>query len=157
MVLAEHDRVGLRVWRVPRRASRPGGSRPGSEGSYLGFSSGAMVSAARALIGGWRDNGRAVCGEAWSEGLDELTTEAGLALVDFTIDVHATQGGFLSRAVSVGCRSRVERVVAIDERTCLSVPLNSRMDDGWQVSGTGFVWDIEAGSSHSPVVRRLPH
>jgi len=122
---------------------------------YLGFSAGAMVSASRALIGGWRDGGRAVCHEDWSEGLDELTTEAGLTLVDFTVDVHATQGGLLTRALSVACRGGIDRVVAIDEGTCLSVPLESRMEHGWQVSGTGFVWVIDAAHPDAPVAQRI--
>jgi cyanophycinase len=121
---------------------------------YLGFSAGAMVAAARALIGGWRDGGRAVCHEDWSEGLVELTIDPGLALVDFTVDVHATQGGLLSRALAASRRPEVERVVAIDEGTCLSVPVGSHPGE-WQVAGNGFVWIIGAAEDGSSVVRRL--
>ncbi|MBC9734717.1 Type 1 glutamine amidotransferase-like domain-containing protein [Nocardioides marmotae] len=122
---------------------------------FLGFSAGAMVSASRALIGGWRDCGRPVCHEDWSEGLDELTTDAGLALVDFTVDVHATQGGLLTRALSLACHVGIDRVVAIDEGTCLSVPIGSRMDRGWQISGAGFAWVIDAAHPDAPRVRRI--
>ncbi len=122
---------------------------------YLGFSAGAMVSASRALIGGWRDGGMAVCPEDWSDGLDDVTTEAGLMLVDFTVDVHATQGGLVTRAMSVACHDGIDRVVAIDEGTCLSVPVGSRMDTAWQVSGSGFVWVIDAAEPDGLRVRRL--
>jgi cyanophycinase len=122
---------------------------------YLGFSAGAMVSASRALIGGWRDGGRPVCHEDWSEGLDQLTTDAGLALVDFTVDVHATQGGLMTRALSVACHAGIDRVVAIDEGTCLSVPIESRMDQGWQISGAGFVWVIDPAHPDAPRVQRI--
>lgn len=122
---------------------------------YLGFSAGAMVAAGRALLGGWRDGGRPVCDEDWSEELDELTVDAGLGLVDVTVDVHASQGGLLGRAVSVAHRSDCSRVVAIDEGTCLSVPLGWRLDDGWQVSGRGFGWLMEQQAG-AVTVRRLP-
>lgn len=122
---------------------------------YLGFSAGAMVAASRALVGGWRDGGRAVCHKDWSEGLDDLTTEPGLALVDFTVDVHTTQGGLLSRAVSLAWHPGIDRVVAIDEGTCLSVQLGSRMDQHWQVAGTGFVWIIDPAHPDAPVVQRI--
>lgn len=122
---------------------------------YLGFSAGAIVAARTALVGGWRDSGREVCNKDWSEGLDELRTEAGLALVDFTVDVHATQAGLLSRAISLARRDGIDRVVAIDESTCLSVPVAVQGTDSWQVTGTGFVWVIDAPDSHPPVVQRL--
>ena len=123
---------------------------------YLGFSAGAMVAAERALLGGWRDDGRAVCDEDWSEGLDELTLGAGLGLVGVTVDVHATQGGLLGRALSVARRGDSDRVVAIDEGTCLSVPLGWRAGDHGQLAGTGFVWLVEQASACATTVRRLP-
>ncbi len=111
---------------------------------YAGFSAGAMVSATTALTGGWRDGGREVCSRRWSGGHDELTTEKGLALVDFTVDVHAAQGGLVGRALSVAGRDGIDLVVAIDEGTCLSVHSGAGRRDRWQVTGTGFVWVIEA-------------
>lgn len=122
---------------------------------YLGFSAGAMVAAARALVGGWRDGGRAVCDQDWSEGLADLTVEAGLGLVDVTVDVHASQGGLLGRAVAVAQQPGSPRVVAVDEGTCLTVPLGWRFGDDWQLFGSGFAWLVEQ-KERETVVRRLP-
>ncbi|MGN6330503.1 MAG: Type 1 glutamine amidotransferase-like domain-containing protein [Motilibacteraceae bacterium] len=122
---------------------------------YLGFSAGAMVAADRALVGGWRDGDRAVCDQDWSEGLEDLSVETGLGLVDVTVEVHASQGGLLGRAVAVTRRPGSRCVVAIDEGTCLTVPLGWRFDDDWQLSGSGFAWLVEHREREA-AVRRLP-
>jgi cyanophycinase len=66
---------------------------------YAGFSAGAAVAAERAIIGGWRLDGRAVCAPEAGEDLDELAVAPGLGLVPFAVDVHATQWGTLTRLV----------------------------------------------------------
>lgn len=76
---------------------------------YLGFSAGAMIAPARALIGGYRSGGVEVCSEECSEGLDELEIRDGLGLMPFAVDVHAAQAGTLSRAVAAVSAGLVER------------------------------------------------
>lgn len=68
---------------------------------YVGFSAGAMVASRAVLVGGWRLEGRDVCPEEWSGGLEQVTLRPGLGLVPFTVDVHAAQAGLLGRAVSL--------------------------------------------------------
>jgi hypothetical protein len=46
-------------------------------------------------------------------------------------------------------------VVAIDEGTCLTVPLGWRFDEDWHLSGSGFAWLVEKKSG-AVTVRRLP-
>ena len=81
-----------------------GGSTPGYQEAlegwrapadlpFAGFSAGAAVAAARAIVGGWRLGGRDVCAEEAGEDLDELAVRDGLGLVPFAVDVHATQWG----------------------------------------------------------------
>lgn len=122
---------------------------------YLGFSAGAMIAADTALLGGWRDKGRALCEEDWSEGFDELTLAPGLGLVDFTIDVHATQAGLLPRAFAAALRPECERVAAIDEATVLSVPAHTDSPSSGQPAGDGFVWLLEATTVETVNVSRL--
>jgi len=110
---------------------------------YLGFSAGAMIAASSALIGGWCDEGRVVCDEDWSEGLDELSFATGLGLVDFTVDVHAVQGGLLGRALAASLRPECQRIAAIDEGTVLSVAAGSATATQSCVSGDGHVWWAE--------------
>lgn len=122
---------------------------------YLGFSAGAMIAADTALLGGWRDQGRAVCDEDWSEGFDELTLAPGLGLVDFTIDVHATQGGLLPRACALALRPGCGRVVAIDEATALSVPAHADSVASGQAVGDGSVWWWRATGAGTVAGRRI--
>ena len=104
---------------------------------YLGFSAGAMIAADRAIIGGWRINGIAVCPEGTAQGLDEVTVVEGLGLVDLAVDVHAAQWGVLSRIVAATEAGLVDGGVAIDEQTVLIVS-----DDGFAVFGDGSVWQV---------------
>lgn len=104
---------------------------------YLGFSAGAMIAADRAVIGGWRINGIAVCPQAASQRIDEVTVVEGLGLVDLAVDVHAAQWGVLSRLVAATEAGLVDGGVAIDELTALVVS-----DDGFAVFGDGSVWQV---------------
>ena len=61
----------------------------------MGFSAGAMVAPARAIVGGYRIRGTEVCPVEWSEGLEEVEIRDGLGLVPFAVDVHAAQAGTL--------------------------------------------------------------
>ncbi len=88
---------------------------------YLGFSAGAAVAAGRALVGGWRLDGRAVCPEDAAEDLDGLSVVDGLGLVPFALDVHAAQWGTLARLVAAVGSGAVGGGVALDEGTALRV------------------------------------
>jgi cyanophycinase len=104
---------------------------------YLGFSAGAMIAPDHALIGGWRIGGVAVCAEATSEELDEVTIVEGIGLIDVTVDVHTAQWGTLSPLVAATAAGLTEGGVAIDESTTLIVS-----DDGFEVVGAGNVWRV---------------
>lgn len=104
---------------------------------YAGFSSGAAVAAARAIVGGWRLGGRDVCAEEAGEDLDELAVRDGLGIVDFAVDVHATQWGTLTRLVHAVGAGLVDEGWAVDEGTVLVV------DDGAiHVEGLGSAYRV---------------
>src|SRR4029077_1766624 len=95
------------------------------------------VAAARAIVGGWRLGGRAICAEEAGEDLDELAVRDGLGLVGFAVDVHATQWGTLTRLVhAVGARL-VSEGWAIDEGTVLVVE-----DAPVRVEGLGSAYRV---------------
>jgi cyanophycinase len=92
---------------------------------YGGFSAGAAIAPARALVGGWRASvgGReiAVCHEDCAEDLDPVTVLPGLGLVPFVVDVHAAQWGTLNRLVHGLAVAGAGEGWAIDEHTALDV------------------------------------
>lgn len=104
---------------------------------YLGFSAGAMIAAERAIVGGWRIGGVEVSREEWSEGLDEVTIEHGIGLLDVTVDVHAAQAGTLSRLIAATEAGLIEGGLAIDESTALVVG-----EGALSVVGAGSVWRV---------------
>jgi cyanophycinase len=106
---------------------------------YAGFSSGAAVAAARAIVGGWRLNGRDVCAEEAGEDLEELAVRDSLGLVDFAVDVHATQWGTLTRLVHAVGAGLLEDGWAIDEGTVLVVDGGSV-----RVEGLGSAYRVAA-------------
>jgi cyanophycinase len=103
---------------------------------YAGFSAGAAIASAHALVGGARVNYRGaaidVCHEDCAEDLDLLTVLPGLGLVPFTVDVHAAQWGTLYRLVHALIATNVDEGWAIDEDTALEVT-----DDVMTVHGSG--------------------
>ncbi len=127
--------AGLRAWCEER--------------PYLGFSAGAAVAAARAVVGGWRAQGRAVCPEDAGEDLDEVTVTDGLALVPFAVDVHAAQWGTLARLVAAVGTGAVASGVALDEGTVLRVA-----DGTATVRGSGSA-HLVRGADDVVVVRSL--
>jgi cyanophycinase len=104
---------------------------------YAGFSSGAAVAAARAIVGGWRLGGRDVCAEEAGEDLEELAVRDGLGLVDFAVDVHATQWGTLTRLVHAVGAGLVDEGWAIDEGTVLVAD-----GDAVRVEGLGSAYRV---------------
>ncbi|MFA4841370.1 MAG: Type 1 glutamine amidotransferase-like domain-containing protein [Agrococcus sp.] len=105
---------------------------------YAGYSAGAMIAGDVALLGGWRIGGVPVVAESNGEGLDEVTLDAGLGLIDLVVDVHAAQYGNVSRAIAIVAAGLADRVVAIDECTSLIVG-----SGGLEVAGDGSVWTAD--------------
>ncbi|WP_206446160.1 Type 1 glutamine amidotransferase-like domain-containing protein [Agrococcus sp. KRD186] len=105
---------------------------------YAGFSAGAMIAGDVALLGGWRIGGVPVTAQSNAEGLDDVTLDAGLGLIDLVVDVHCAQFGTLSRAVALVHAGLAERVVAIDENTSLIIG-----PGGLEVAGDGSVWTAD--------------
>jgi cyanophycinase len=103
---------------------------------YAGFSAGAQIAPARALVGGWRADVRgrtvAVCDADFGEGLDALAVRPGLGLVPFLVDVHAAQWGMLNRLLHALDAAGVPEGWAVDEGTALEV-----RDGTLTVHGTG--------------------
>jgi cyanophycinase len=106
---------------------------------YLGFSAGAMIAGETALLGGYRLGGREVCPKEWCEDLDDVTLSSGLGLVPFVVDVHAAQAGTIGRALAIVESGAAEMTAAIDEDTCLVVPVGAPASTG-RVRGSGSVW-----------------
>jgi cyanophycinase len=93
--------------------------------AYAGFSAGAAIAPARALVGGWRtryrDRDLDACHEDCAEGLDPLTVLPGLGLVPFLVDVHAAQWGTLNRLIHALAAADLDEGWAIDEGTVMEV------------------------------------
>jgi cyanophycinase len=96
---------------------------------YAGFSAGAAIAAGAAIVGGWRIGELPVCAEEASEDLDQVEPLPGLGLVPFTVDIHATTWGTLTRLVHAVTAGLVEEGWAIDEHTCLVAdPAGTRVE-----------------------------
>jgi len=108
---------------------------------YGGFSAGAAIAADKALVGGWKLRLQTqevpIVDEECSEGLEWLTVNKGLGLVQFSIDVHATQWGNLARMIHAVEQQQVEMGWAIDEDTLMQVEGNRV-----QVWGSGQVYRV---------------
>ncbi len=110
---------------------------------YAGFSAGAAVAPARAIVGGWRLGERAICAQEAGEDIDQLEVRDGLGLVPFAVDVHATQWGTLTRLVHAVGAGLVDEGWAIDEGTVLVV------DDGAvRVEGLGGAYRVARQDGH---------
>lgn len=100
-----------------------------SEISYCGFSAGASIASNKAIIGGWRREVKnktvQIADENAGEDLDLLEVKNGLNLVNFTVDVHATQWGTLSRLVHAVNDGFAGEGWAIDENTMLRINKNN--------------------------------
>jgi cyanophycinase len=113
---------------------------------YAGYSAGAAVAARCAIVGGWRIGGRDVCAVEAGEDLDEVCVRAGLGLVDFAVDVHASQWGTVTRLLHAVAAGLVPEGVAVDEHTALEI----RGAD-WTVHGDGSVYRVSRG--HFEILR----
>ncbi|WP_430593461.1 Type 1 glutamine amidotransferase-like domain-containing protein [Humidisolicoccus flavus] len=108
---------------------------------YCGYSAGAMIAGEVALLGGFTIGGVAVTADSNGEDLEEVSVEAGLGLIDLTVDAHAAQWGTLSRTVAAVDAGIVERGVAVDEHTVLIV-----RPGALHVVGAGNVWSVARGA-----------
>lgn len=104
---------------------------------YLGVSAGAMIAGERSLGSGTRIGGVVVSPEDAEEPGEELAIEAGIGLVDVTIEVHVAQRGVLSRVVAAAEADLITGALGIDERTALIVG-----DGILRVEGAGNVWRV---------------
>ncbi|GAA5032466.1 Type 1 glutamine amidotransferase-like domain-containing protein [Microbacterium fluvii] len=104
---------------------------------YLGVSAGAMIAAEGSLGSGSRIGGVVVSPEDPDEPGDELEIEAGIGLVDVTVEVHTAQRGMLSRLVAAVESGLISGGLGIDERTTLIVG-----DGVLRVEGAGNVWRV---------------
>lgn len=115
---------------------------------YGGFSAGASVAAARAIVGGWRRKIGAeifeIANENAGEDLDLLEVRDGLGLVPFAVDVHATQWGTLSRLVHAVDAGSADEGFAIDENTLLEIAEN-----GISVFGAGNAYRVRRAENNS--------
>jgi cyanophycinase len=130
-----------------------GGSTPGYQQALVGadwfprslvfggFSAGAAIAGEWAIVGGWRLGRREVCAEEASEDLEALTVRAGLGLVPFAVDVHATQWGTLTRLTHAVRAGLAPDGWAIDEGTVLVYD----GDRVARVEGLGSAYRISGG------------
>ncbi|MDX2162860.1 MAG: Type 1 glutamine amidotransferase-like domain-containing protein [bacterium] len=112
---------------------------------YGGTSAGAAVASGQAILGGWRVERDGVPRQmiyvGGSEDLDLLTVDEGLGLVPFSIEVHASQWGTLTRLIHAVESQAVEQGCAIDENTLL------RIEDGTAVvEGLGHLYYVRGSS-----------
>ncbi|MFL5826971.1 MAG: hypothetical protein ACJ76V_10650 [Thermoleophilaceae bacterium] len=114
---------------------------------YGGFSAGAAIAATRALVGGWQvERGELqvqVCPEEASEDLELVTVLPGLGLVPFTVEVHASQWGTLTRLLHAVARGEAPEGVAIDEHTCVEVTREGEL----VVHGLGTAYHVAGGGA----------
>ncbi len=128
---------------------------------YAGFSAGAMVAPARALLGGWRIETTPVTHEDNAEDLDEITVVDGLGLISSTVEVHTSQWGTLSRLVAAVAAGLATSGIAVDENTV--VILDPTTDDApagepapGRVLGAGQAWFLTTDDGAVRVDRRTP-
>ncbi|MFI2765434.1 hypothetical protein ACH5A3_42560 [Streptomyces echinatus] len=130
---------------------------------YAGFSAGAAVAGADAVIGGavrGRPDGSTVpvAPSERDEGLPVLAVLPGLGLVPFGVDIHATQWGTLTRLIHSVATGLVEEGWGLDAHAGIRVNADGRTD----VFGPGNVYRVlasgpaRAGSDRDVRVRILP-
>ncbi|MEV0561447.1 Type 1 glutamine amidotransferase-like domain-containing protein [Dactylosporangium sp. NPDC050588] len=114
---------------------------------YAGFSAGAVIAADRALLGGWRRRLPGlevpVCAERRNEGIETIAAADGLGLVPFTVDVHGTQWGTVSRTLHAIHEGLVDDCYLVDENTALTVRQGCATVSG--LNSVYRVWRTDAG------------
>lgn len=114
------------------------------DGAYCGYSAGAAVAAASALVGGWKVGELEVCDSDFGEELEQVEVRPGLGLVDFTVEVHASQWGTLTRLVHAVHAGLCSTGVAVDEHTCVEVAPGGEL----RVHGLGGAYRVGRGTIH---------
>lgn len=108
---------------------------------YAGFSAGAMIAAADAIVGGWKlrrgDANLAICSEDVSEDKEYLDVRQGLGLASFAVDVHASQYGTPTRLLHAVRSGLVPEGWAIDEDTMVAF-----VNGGVSVHGLGGAYHV---------------
>ncbi len=109
---------------------------------YCGFSAGASIAANKAIIGGWQREFKnktvQIADENAGEDLNLLEIKNGLNLVNFAVEVHATQWGTLSRLVHAIDAGFSAEGWAIDENTMLEI-----VEDKIKIFGAGNIYQIK--------------
>ncbi len=112
----------------------------GWDGVYCGYSAGAAIAAADALVGGWKVGDLEVCDADFGEELEQVEVRPGLGRVPFTVEVHASQWGTLTRLVHAVHAGLCADGVAIDEHTCVEVGTELR------IHGLGRAYRVGPGA-----------
>jgi cyanophycinase len=118
---------------------------------YGGTSAGAAVAARQAILGGWRlerkGEARQILFQGAGEGLEALTVKEGLGLVPFSVEVHASQWGTLTRLLHTVDTDLVAEGWALDENTLLEVQA-----DSLAIYGQGHAYHVQRQDNAAPRV-----
>jgi cyanophycinase len=112
------------------------------DGVYCGYSAGAAIAAGEAIVGGWKLGDLEICDADFGEELEQLEVRPGLARVDFSVDVHASQWGTLTRLVHAVTEGLCSAGVAIDEHTCVEVAPTGEL----RLHGRGCAYRVGLGT-----------
>lgn len=112
---------------------------------YGGFSAGAALAAQQAIVGGWKmqvnDKQVPILDADLAEDLEFLDVRDGLGMTSFSIDVHASQWGTLTRLLHAVDQQVVGSGWAIDEDTMLHIE-----NDQITVYGLGQAYYVKRSS-----------
>lgn len=111
--------------------------RVSGDAPYFGIGAGARVAAEKAIVGGWKIGSVPVAPESAAEGLDEVTIEQGLGLLDLSIEIAPVAHGTLSRLVAATEAGLVGGGIGIDYDTAFVIA-----DGRLEVVGSGSIWQV---------------
>lgn len=108
---------------------------------FGGVSAGAAIAATAAIVGGWQaERGghvRDILYQGAGEGRDLIDVRPGLGLVPFTVEIHASQWGTITRLLHAIDHGLATEGWAIDEHTLLEVG-----PTGLQLYGSGHAYHL---------------
>ncbi len=115
---------------------------------YAGFSAGAAIASEQAIVGGWQIQKQGptldILDEDFNEGLDLLEIRPGLGLNPFSVDVHASQWGTVTRLMHAVDLGLIQAGWAIDENT--SIEYNEKEI---LIHGSGSVYNVQKQPDNS--------